>query len=200
MKKLLIMFLVLGLASLASAANTAVTIEVRESDGTTLFDGRDLMPSDYLTIVVIGNALNPESGNIGLLTADANGTISARGPQIDAPGAVTDNWMGSVVGSTYVSEVFDSDSGNLSFTIDWTYLTWTGYNWSANDQSGNPSATGDWFIYDFHCEGEGDVDIVYYQTGMGMTTMELVQTITQVPEPMTIALLGLGGLFLRRRK
>lgn len=49
----------------------------------------------------------------------------------------------------------------------------------------------------FHCEGPEDVTILLGSTpgGSEFDTQVIVQ-----PEPMTIALLGLGGLFLRRRK
>ena len=51
---------------------------------------------------------------------------------------------------------------------------------------------------DFHCLGEGDVTLLL-GTDIGVGDWD-TQVIHQVPEPMTIALLGLGGLFLRRRK
>ena len=55
-------------------------------------------------------------------------------------------------------------------------------------------ALGDWFSVDVTNLSVGDIVNVYgpYPTLLG--TMEVL------PEPMTIALLGLGGLFLRRRK
>jgi len=53
----------------------------------------------------------------------------------------------------------------------------------------------------FHCNAEGDVivQLVYSPDYMTGSIVDQV-TIHQVPEPMTIALLGLGGLLLRRRK
>lgn len=52
--------------------------------------------------------------------------------------------------------------------------------------------------YEMHCDGEpGDVTI-----SLISGSLEVMDTmvIHQIPEPMTMVLLGLGGLFLRRRK
>jgi len=49
-----------------------------------------------------------------------------------------------------------------------------------------------------HCEGRGDVTLTLLDAG----TWEPMASVKihQIPEPITFALLGLGGLFLRRRK
>jgi len=58
---------------------------------------------------------------------------------------------------------------------------------------------GDWitFTYTGPRELNGNVIFDFYDYAVGY---DPIGTITATPEPMTIALLGLGGLFLRRRK
>ncbi len=53
-------------------------------------------------------------------------------------------------------------------------------------------------LLDFHCTGPEDVILLLGSTPGG--SQFDTQVIHQVPEPMTIVLLGLGGLFLRRRR
>ncbi|MHC4575644.1 MAG: PEP-CTERM sorting domain-containing protein [Planctomycetota bacterium] len=50
----------------------------------------------------------------------------------------------------------------------------------------------------FHCEGPGDVTMTLIFNDF--TTVFDTLTIHQIPEPATLALLGLGGLFLMRRR
>jgi hypothetical protein len=54
----------------------------------------------------------------------------------------------------------------------------------------------------FHCEGQGDAVIQLYTSPENdvWTLADSVVIHQLVPEPMTVALLGLGGLFLRRKK
>lgn len=64
---------------------------------------------------------------------------------------------------------------------------------------GNAIAPGKWFS--MSTMGEvGDVISLYSASADGTAPADLLDTVTVVPEPMTMALLGLGGLFLRRRK
>ena len=53
----------------------------------------------------------------------------------------------------------------------------------------------------FRCIAEGDAVIKLYSTPAGaVLTLQDTVTIHQIPEPMTVALLGLGGLALLRKR
>jgi len=49
----------------------------------------------------------------------------------------------------------------------------------------------------FHCDGPGDVTFAIVDEDGNLLDAQVIHQ--PVPEPMTLALLGLGGLFLRRR-
>jgi hypothetical protein len=54
---------------------------------------------------------------------------------------------------------------------------------------------------EFHCESDqGDVTIYLLNADTGQYEVLDTLVIHQIPEPMTVALLGLGGLFLLRRR
>ena len=86
---------------------------------------------------------------------------------------------------------------------DTYYGVMSGYGDVWNSVTATMDAVTPWAVgiiadYEFHCDALGSVLITLYDADV--TTVIDTMTITQVPEPMTIALLGLGGLFLRRRK
>lgn len=59
--------------------------------------------------------------------------------------------------------------------------------------------SGLWFTVDLTCMSAG-VDVFVYLLDAEMGDLSDTLTIHQIPEPMTLALLGLGGLLLLRRR
>lgn len=83
-------------------------------------------------------------------------------------------------------------------TKDFSFDPW----WSFEAKSFNPAAPieiGTHFTVDYTAgDTEGTFTVGLYE--FDGTTLIEEATITVVPEPMTLGLLGLGGLFLRRRR
>ena len=193
MKKLLILMLVLGMASLA---NATVTYQYRDAAGTTPISVVNVSISTNFTVVVSG------------LAADMGLT-----------GGVYDNndWFnpGGLVDFTGYAIVPNSGTGSLDGTspragnlANITHFgTMDGYTFTIDDledaDATNDPESGDFFVFDLSVLGgatSGSFTIDILDSGnndigdVGGGTMDIV------PEPMTIALLGLGGLLLRRRK
>jgi len=195
MKKLLVLALVLSMASLASAGlqlsvngNTAQTapIILLPSDELVLDihgDGADSNPTPY--ILVIG----PGAINGGTIVYDPGSSLAA---YWDAEAKAAENGFATV--AEYLAD-FGANQGVVG-------LTDLAVAEIVSDKGVPPATIGllaDLII--FHCEGPGEVLIrlVGWDDTGAMFDYDTL-TITQVPEPMTMALLGLGGLFLRRRK
>ena len=176
MKKFLILLLVLGLASSANAALTLVS-----SEGDTLLQGGSTR------IGIYNDNAAPGQGLITWLSIDVSG-----------PGAWIPNdeifhsppSLGPGGTSLYYGVLPPGDTG-LAYTADLWYS-------DAAVASPDPYGVGVLVDYGFNCIGLGNVDI--YLIADDLTTVLDKLTIAQIPEPMTIALLGLGGLLLLRRR
>jgi hypothetical protein len=170
MKKLLVLTLVLGLASLASAA---LTLSV---NGQVAPDEITINISDTVTIDLMAGAENVDAfvdtyweanGNFEILNV-REGDVEAQGDfQFYIDGPVPYN-------------------GALSIGVKSAWGPET------------PKVAGTLMLFDLHCLGEGDVYIELFDAAGGSVADSL--TIHQVPEPATMALLGLGALVLRRKK
>ena len=176
MKKMLILMLVLGLAS---AVNATISLEIRESNGTTPVPNLNamLLGSDYVAVISSDAAVATTGGLYG--PAWAASDWDHLGPADSTVGVL--------------------DTGNLS-DIFWKG-GYQGYEWIYDDLMGPGISTGDIFTVDLSGEALGafQLDLYDYASSTTVPTQSVTGTII-VPEPITIALLGLGGLFLRRRK
>ena len=145
------------------------------------------------TVLVNGSAFNMATG-----TAAVGDTVTVK----------VGNDVASAGGTTSLSMNADAaESGTIALLGTWM-LPGTGSAASADGSGGidfdwadgtiGLNVTGDW------CQAVFDIpaatsEVVLSFSGTMFDATPTGGTIT-VPEPMTIALLGLGGLFLRRRK
>jgi len=181
MKKLLVLMMVLGMATMA---NAAIKLSVNGQDAP---DVITLYPSDYITIGVVNiDYVSVADRNfwayVDLSDLD-NYTVA--GAALVAPG------KGDMASFSYAEYPAPSDYGEYSVSQTWT------------PGVVSPVPAGLYFQFELHCDGISDVVVdlwdynpIAYPSGAIVDTV----TIHQIPEPITMALLGLGGLFLRRRK
>lgn len=182
MKKLLIVLMILTMTSVASAA---VVIDIWVNGGA--YTGQDVKPSDYITVLV---------GTTTPLESWANTLMN-------------------ISNGDYYDDSFERDltDGWLVFGQEWRTPTgeMTGFDLFVNGAVWTPTPDGDLYWFEFHVPDyktesmwiyidpiDGDWDGTDAVEG---ATDELPYIALHiVPEPMTVALLGLGGLFLIRRR
>jgi len=164
MKKLLVLMLVLGMSSLASAtisvsAPSQLNYTINETGTISVMSDDVIDDGIYLDIYYVS------AGNYSLGTP----TLTGLAPTLSTA-------------SLYAGG-FDNDELEILFA----------------SAPGEGVVTGEWFTIDITCLGPGDVLLEVYGSAAPYPLLQTL-TIAQVPEPMTVALLGLGGLFLLRRR
>ena len=192
MKKFLILMLVLCLASAANAVVVSTTqgyyYEMEVSATSSTIDVGDTVTVEISagtdstgTSAMLGTILNISAASSATVATISNSgdwsvapvpttTASGGGYNVNVSG--TPLTTGIPTGNSIYTVTFVAVAGNV--TIDATGGNWDGFT----------AAVG---IDDGQYEYGAIYGLPYAQ-------------VTVVPEPMTIALLGLGGLFLRRRK
>ena len=181
MKRLLILMLVLGVSSMACATlSLQVADDVSGSPGafSDLGASITIAISDYIWIGVYSD----EAGVSGTATSGKySGTIEIK---------TLDGQLGSFTGTYGIAAPTVTIPG-ASASVTSALATFTN-----TDATTNVCGPGLGFWFRYHCDGEGGELLKLKDFGLKVDQVDIVQT----PEPMTLALLGLGGLFLRRRK
>ena len=187
MKKLLVLMLVLGIASLAPAA-----LQISVDGNPDPVDSQiNIAPSQHLVLDVHTTETLPFQGTYLMLVVNAaEGTLSG--------GEATQGGL----------------SGDLNFyALTFAYYAGLTDYYNSNPVlsavAGSVADSGElvtfdgkiYDLIDFHCEGPGDALVSLYSSpDSAAWQFEDAVLIHQIPEPATMVLLGLGALVLRRKK
>ena len=184
MRKLLILVMVLGMASLASAVPVLTVSDSSPTVGDTFY----LYISGTAGDATGDGTGSPVGGYESMITLDyanyASYVITNANPYISiASSGTVENAAGGLGGAS--AQTY----GNPKFVA-----APAGGSWSEVTDVD----AGLWFTYEMYADSVG-VSLVGLTADWGSSEIGAIP-ITVVPEPITMALLGLGGLFLRRRK
>jgi len=176
MKRLLVLMLVLGLASMADAVSVVIddyrTATIYNADGTE-WDGSPICVNTDLLIEWYSTSTEFEYWVGGVFIE--TGTLD--------------------YGTLYNAKAYYI-AGELARAIYFEAPEYKGYGLVADGFDQSP---GVWFEVWFHCDAIGTAEIGFYNDYGGDVYVDSV-FIEQVPEPTTVLLLGLGGLLMRRRR
>ena len=178
MKKLLTLFIVLAMAASASAVTVTYDITVNDMP----YTGQDVVGSDIIHVQWMA------------APADLMGGFAAFALDVDH--------------GDYVAQSFYLQAGFIMQTMAVVSPVGDGLQvtGSATGFSLAPDQVAGVFGFDFHVPEDLApstwINITPTAGTFNLVNFDLLPSIALhvIPEPMTIALLGLGGLFLRRRK
>jgi hypothetical protein len=189
MKKLLALVLVLGIASMSMAAVGATISLVGPAEGEKGSATNPLLPSETCVIMVVSDA--------PILSLDA--IVSLQG-------------LASITGATDVATGVAKHGWDAGFAAD-TAMTARSATFAAGNFNGLGGAGKVLAEIVVHCDGEDLVPVVVdiigndqlggsvNIDGLSLAAFSDVSALVyQIPEPMTMSLLGMGALALIRRR
>jgi hypothetical protein len=174
MKKLLVLLLVLGITSLASATTVSLTAE-----GTTI----NATPGSTVTLLISSDAATALVALDAIITVTGGDVITGAVNVTDCVGYGWDSSLSfnpSGLGTAAPEIGLGNFMGNSATSVGYVDVAYTGGTQIVSIAGGSA----------FGGSGDAMLGAVTFSSGV----------VTIVPEPMTIALLGLGGLFLLRRR
>lgn len=118
---------------------------------------------------------------------------------VNVAGATYDPYLGLVIQApgTLSNFAAGADAPSVASSFGPITVDGAGEVWGFGVASGEPYNDGVWLTADWAAGSA--VDVIAYETFDGGGSWQELARIT-VPEPMTIALLGLGSLFMLRRR
>ena len=188
MKKLLIFMLVLGLTSMASA------VPVLTAEKATINIGETI---DVYVTGTVGTVLpdGPSNTYGGVLWTDYSDYVTT--PYEDDPYLDLDVISGVIAnaagGAAQIGNVYNGADYGVNFVASPTVHGSGDIFQEADDVD-----VGLWFTFEVTGTAEGVTTLELWD--ISFSGVQSFVDITVIPEPITIALLGLGALFLRRRK
>lgn len=172
MKKLLVLALVLGMASIASASLTINGLTISGSAGAITVVGTQT--ADFDLVLVSNGTLSPLDMTAFTSTAPTASTVLAGFSDLVA-GDTVDDFSAYTTGAVFTLASYPNEAYKTG-----TYMN-LAYSGATKVMAGVFNENTNALVVDAFGQGTGTL-------------------VNLIPEPMTLTLLGLGGLFLRRRK
>jgi hypothetical protein len=166
---------------------------------------RTMMKKLLALVLVLGMA---GVASAGFLVTAPDEVMTGDAFQIIIGGAFAEVPASGITGGVYgdinaeAGEAMQA-AGNLAFVA--FYPDFGGWDFNIGDlEDNNPDnqpGDGEWIVFNFRApDVEGMLNFGIYDYGVSFSAPIAEVAVNVIPEPMTLGLLGLGALFLRRRK